>query len=55
MSATEREKFFESAGSSLPVGRVGEARDIAQAYVFLMQGGFATGQVFLIDGGTVLV
>ena len=55
MSATEREKFFESVGNSLPVGRVGETRDIAQAYVFLMQEGFATGQVFLIDGGTVLV
>jgi NAD(P)-dependent dehydrogenase (short-subunit alcohol dehydrogenase family) len=55
MSAAEREKFFESVGNSLPVGRVGEARDIAQAYVFLMQEGFATVQVFLIDGSAVIV
>jgi NAD(P)-dependent dehydrogenase (short-subunit alcohol dehydrogenase family) len=55
MGAAEQEQFFESVGSRLPVGRVGEAHDIAQAYVFLMQEGFATGQVFVIDGGTVLV
>src|SRR4030081_2999782 len=55
MSETERTQLYESVGSSLPVGRVGEAEDIAQAYVFLMQEGFATGQILVIDGGTVLV
>ena len=55
MSAPERERLFESVGSSLPVGRVGEASDIAQAYLFLMQEGFATGQTVVVDGGTVLV
>jgi NAD(P)-dependent dehydrogenase (short-subunit alcohol dehydrogenase family) len=34
---------------------VGEVEDIAQAYLFLMRQGFATGQVLVIDGGTVLV
>ena len=38
-----------------PVGRVGEAEDIAQAYLFLMQEGFSTGQTVVVDGGTVLV
>lgn len=55
MSAEEREHLFESVGKSLPVGRVGEPHDIAQAYVFLMQEGFSTGQILVVDGGTVLV
>lgn len=55
MSAPERESLFESVGKILPVGRVGEAHDIAQAYLFLMQEGFSTGQTVVVDGGTVLV
>jgi NAD(P)-dependent dehydrogenase (short-subunit alcohol dehydrogenase family) len=55
MSAAEREKLFESVGKRLPVGRVGEAHDIAQAYLFLMREGFSTGQTVVVDGGTVLV
>jgi NAD(P)-dependent dehydrogenase (short-subunit alcohol dehydrogenase family) len=55
MSAPERERLYESVGKSLPVGRVGEAHDVAQAYLFLMQEGFSTGQIVVVDGGTVLV
>src|ERR1700732_565081 len=55
MSSEEREQLFESVGKRLPVGRVGEAHDIAQAYLFLMQEGFGTGQTVVVDGGTVLV
>jgi NAD(P)-dependent dehydrogenase (short-subunit alcohol dehydrogenase family) len=55
MSAPERERLYESVGKSLPVGRVGEAHDVAQAYLFLMQEGFSTGQTVVVDGGTVLV
>ena len=55
MSAAEREHLYESVGKSLPVGRVGEPHDIAQAYLFLMQEGFGTGQTVVVDGGTVLV
>jgi NAD(P)-dependent dehydrogenase (short-subunit alcohol dehydrogenase family) len=55
MSAPERERLYESVGNSIPVGRVGEASEIAQAYLFLMQEGFATGQTVVVDGGTVLV
>jgi NAD(P)-dependent dehydrogenase (short-subunit alcohol dehydrogenase family) len=55
MTVEEREHLYASVGKSLPVGRVGEARDIAQAYLFLMQEGFATGQTLVVDGGTVLV
>ena len=55
MTAAERERLYESVGGNLPVGRVGEAHDIAQAYLFLMQEEFSTGQTLVVDGGTVLV
>jgi NAD(P)-dependent dehydrogenase (short-subunit alcohol dehydrogenase family) len=55
MGGVEREHLYESVGNSLPVGRVGEADDIVQAYLFLMLEGFGTGQTLVVDGGTVLV
>jgi NAD(P)-dependent dehydrogenase (short-subunit alcohol dehydrogenase family) len=55
MSEAERELLYERVGNSLPVGRVGEPHDIAQAYLFLMHEGFSTGQIVVVDGGTVLV
>jgi NAD(P)-dependent dehydrogenase (short-subunit alcohol dehydrogenase family) len=55
MSSVEREQLFESVGKRLPVGRVGEAHDMAQAYLFLMKEGSSTGQTVVVDGGTVLV
>jgi NAD(P)-dependent dehydrogenase (short-subunit alcohol dehydrogenase family) len=55
MEPAQREQLFESMAKSLPVGRVGEAHDAAQAYLFLMQEGFSTGQTVVVDGGTVLV
>jgi len=54
MSAAEREQMYESVGKSLRVERVGETDDIAQAYVVLMQEEFGTGQILVVDGGTVL-
>jgi NAD(P)-dependent dehydrogenase (short-subunit alcohol dehydrogenase family) len=55
MNADAREQFYESVGKSLLVGRVGEACEIARAYLFLMQQGYATGQTVVLDGGAVLV
>jgi NAD(P)-dependent dehydrogenase (short-subunit alcohol dehydrogenase family) len=55
MTVAEREDMYEGVGKRLPVGRVGEPYDIAQAYLFLMQEGFSTGQTLVVDGGTVLV
>ena len=55
MNSSERQQLFESVGKRLPVGRVGEAHDIAQAYLFLMKEGFGTGQTVVVDGGTSLV
>jgi NAD(P)-dependent dehydrogenase (short-subunit alcohol dehydrogenase family) len=55
MSEPDRERLYESVGNSLPLGRVGEASEVAQAYLFLMQEGFGTGQTVVVDGGAVLV
>jgi NAD(P)-dependent dehydrogenase (short-subunit alcohol dehydrogenase family) len=55
MSSSEREQLYAAVGKRLPVGRVGEAHDIAQAHLFLMKEKFGTGQTVVVDGGTVLV
>jgi NAD(P)-dependent dehydrogenase (short-subunit alcohol dehydrogenase family) len=46
--------MYERAGRSLPVGRAGEAGDLAQAYLYLMCCGFSTGQVVVVDGGAAV-
>jgi NAD(P)-dependent dehydrogenase (short-subunit alcohol dehydrogenase family) len=51
---TQRESLFREAGRKLPVGRVGEPDEIAEAYLYLMQNGFSTGQTLVVDGGGVL-
>jgi NAD(P)-dependent dehydrogenase (short-subunit alcohol dehydrogenase family) len=55
MTEQRREEMYETAGKSLPVGRVGEAADIARTYLYLMEEGFSTGQIVTVDGGAVLV
>jgi NAD(P)-dependent dehydrogenase (short-subunit alcohol dehydrogenase family) len=55
MQEHEREGMYESVGKTLLVGRVGEACEIARAYLFLMQEGYSTGQIVVVDGGGVLV
>ncbi|MFF7175030.1 SDR family oxidoreductase [Streptomyces pseudovenezuelae] len=55
LPAQERDGLFASAARTLPVGRVGEPEEVAEAYLYLMRGGFSTGSVVLVDGGTVLV
>lgn len=55
ISEADRKGLFDQFAEKLPVGRVGEASDIAQTYLYLMQQGFSTGQVIIADGGHVLV
>ena len=55
MHTEAREHLYESVGKDLLVGRVGEASEIARAYVFLMQEGYSTGQIVVLDGGASLV
>jgi len=55
LNEAERAAMYENVGKSLLVGRVGEANEIARAYIFLMEEGFSTGQIVVVDGGTLLV
>jgi NAD(P)-dependent dehydrogenase (short-subunit alcohol dehydrogenase family) len=55
MQETDREGLFRQTAARLPVGHVGEADEIAQAYVYLMRQTYGTGQVLTIDGGAALV
>ncbi|MGF6880473.1 SDR family oxidoreductase [Paraburkholderia sp. MM5477-R1] len=55
MSKADREILYDHIAGKMPVQRVGEASDVAQTYLYLMQQGFSTGQVIVVDGGHVLV
>lgn len=55
MTPSDRETMYRDAGRRLPVGRVGESDDLAEAYLYLMRQGYGTGQVIVVDGGAVLV
>ena len=55
MSDTDRENFYKTMEDMLLLKRVGQAEDVALAFVYLMKQQFGTGQNIMIDGGTVLV
>jgi NAD(P)-dependent dehydrogenase (short-subunit alcohol dehydrogenase family) len=54
MEEGEREVFFEQVGQKLLTGRVGHPQDLAEAYLYLMRGSFTTGQIIVVDGGSLL-
>lgn len=54
LSAEQRQAMFTKAGSGLPVGRVGQAADVAAGYLLAMENSFITGSVIDIDGGGLL-
>lgn len=55
LSKNDREGFYQHLENTLPLGRVGEAGDIAAAFIYLMKQQYTTGQSLVIDGGSVLV
>ena len=52
---TDREARFAEMTRRQPVARIGEPEEVAEAYLYLMRGGYTTGQVLLVDGGTSVV
>jgi NAD(P)-dependent dehydrogenase (short-subunit alcohol dehydrogenase family) len=50
----DREAMYRDAGAKLLTGRVGEAEDIAETYLYLMKNAFSSGQSVVVDGGGVL-
>ena len=55
MTEQERDTMYENVGKNLLVGRVGDPEEIAHAYLYLMQEGYSTGQVIVVDGGATLI
>ena len=52
-SANQMGITFDDLGSMVPMGRIGQAAEIAQAVVFLCSdaASYITGQPLVIDGG----
>lgn len=50
-----RNAMYENAAKSLPVGRIGEPEDGAEAFLYLMREKYSTGQIVVVDGGSTLV
>jgi NAD(P)-dependent dehydrogenase (short-subunit alcohol dehydrogenase family) len=55
LSPDEQEALYDGVASTLPVGRIADAGDVARAYVYAMEQPMATGTSILVDGGAVLV
>lgn len=51
MGEQEKQAFFGRMGGDLPVGRVGAPEEVAEAVLFLLGNGFATGALLDVDGG----
>lgn len=54
LSEEQRQGMFTKVGGVLPVGRVGQADEVAAGYLMAMENGFITGSVIDIDGGGLL-
>jgi NAD(P)-dependent dehydrogenase (short-subunit alcohol dehydrogenase family) len=51
----QREARFAKMTESQLVKRIGEPAEVAEAYLYLMRGGYTTGQVLVVDGGQTAV
>jgi NAD(P)-dependent dehydrogenase (short-subunit alcohol dehydrogenase family) len=50
-----RQEHLRRVTERQPLARAGEPAEVAEAYLYLMRGGFSTGQVLIVDGGMALV
>ena len=55
MPPEQREKFLGDATARQPLPRAGLPSEVAEAYIYLMRGGYTTGQVMRLDGGWSMV
>lgn len=54
MEKADRVAMFARTAERLPVRRVGEPEDIAQAILFVATNPFATGTTVTVDGGATI-
>lgn len=50
-----RESMYREMAARLPVGRVAGPLEVAETYLYLMRQTYSTGEVIVVDGGSVLV
>lgn len=55
LTESDRDGLYTYIENTLPLKRVGEAEDVAEAFLYTMKQKFGTGQIIGVDGGTVLV
>lgn len=55
LGAEIKKRMLEAAEATVPTGRVGQVEDVAEAYLWLMKDGNASGSVAGTDGGSLLV
>ena len=48
-------KLQKTKAAGLPSQRVGQAEDVASAFLFAMQNPYLTGQVLFLDGGVSII
>ena len=54
MADADRTRFFETLRENLPVRRLGQAGDVAEAALFLMKNASVTGTTLVVDGGALM-
>jgi hypothetical protein len=52
MIEPDRQSMFTETAAALPVGRVGNVDDLAQAALAILENGFVNGTVMHVDDGT---
>jgi NAD(P)-dependent dehydrogenase (short-subunit alcohol dehydrogenase family) len=50
----QRKAMYQQTAASLPAKRVGQAEDIAAAFLFFMGNSYATGTTLYVDGGSMV-
>jgi NAD(P)-dependent dehydrogenase (short-subunit alcohol dehydrogenase family) len=55
IAETDRAALYQQTAEKLPVRHVGEVEEIAEAYLYLMQQTYGTGDIVRVDGGGALV
>ncbi|MBD5796675.1 short chain dehydrogenase [Bacillus pseudomycoides] len=55
MPLKARDKFYKEIANKLPVKRVGQAKDVADGVLYLMQNQFVTGTTLHVEGGHTLI
>jgi NAD(P)-dependent dehydrogenase (short-subunit alcohol dehydrogenase family) len=54
MPAEAKQKMFDHVASTLPVKRIGQPEDVADAILMLMTNPFMTGSTLFVDGGGLI-